>query len=127
MAGVSDTGLPNLSNRLTLRLPEAARVLGISERTLRRNLHELEGAVWRYGRTVLVSIEGLREIDRQRRRADAERARQDREREATRRAGRRFTGPGSVSDVPRPCIGRSSSEHGQKGPRTASDSERTSG
>ena len=78
-------GLPDLSNRVTLRLDEAARVLGVSEKTLRRNIHELRGAVWHLGKTVLVSVEGLREFDRQRRQAEAERERREIEREATRR------------------------------------------
>ena len=84
---MSRPALPDLANRVTLRLPEAARVLGVSERTLRRSFHELEGAVWRLGGSVLVSVEGLREIDRQRRLTEAQRARQNRERDAARRAG----------------------------------------
>ena len=82
---MSDTGLPDLSNRVTLRLAEAARVLGISERTLRRGLHELEGAVWRFGGSILISVEGLRQIDRQRRIMEAERVRQNREARGRRR------------------------------------------
>ena len=113
---MTDPGLPDLSNRLTLRLAEVARVLGVSEKTVRRHLHELEGAVWRYGETVLVSVEGLREVDRRNRRAGAERAREERERETRRRPGRGSSVPASASDAPPPCIGRSKIEPAQKGP-----------
>ena len=119
---MSDPGLPDLSNRVTLRLAEVARVLGVSERTVRRHLHELEGAVWRYGETVLVSVEGLREVDRRNRRAGAERAREERERESRRRLGSGSNAPASASDAPPPCIVRSKIEPGQKGPGRASGS-----
>ena len=117
---MSDPGLPDLSNRLTLRLAEAASVLGVSERTLRRHLHELEGAVWRYGATVLISVEGLREVDRRNRRAEAKRAREERERESRRRLGRGSNAADSAADALPPCIGRSKIERAQKGPGTAS-------
>jgi hypothetical protein len=114
--------LPDLSNRVTLRLAEAARVLGVSEKTLRRHLHEIEGAVWRYGGTVLVSVEGLREVDRRNRRAGAERAREERERESRRRLGSGSNASASAADAPPLCIGRNKIAPAQKGPGRASDS-----
>ena len=125
-ACVSDPGLIDLSNRLTLRLAEVAQVLGVSERTVRRHLHELEGAVWRYGETVLVSVEGLREVDRRNRKAGAERAREVREREARRRLGSSSNAAPSEPDGPPPCIGRSKIEPAQKRPGKAFGSAGTS-
>jgi hypothetical protein len=50
---------PDLRCRIALRIPEAAAALGCSESTLRRMLPELDGCVFKAGRTPLISIEGL--------------------------------------------------------------------
>ncbi len=50
---------PDLRGRVALRIPEAAAALGISERSLRRALPELEGCVLRVGGVVLIGVRGL--------------------------------------------------------------------
>ncbi len=60
---------PDLSTRLALRPAEAARALGISERTLRAMLPRLP--VVRSGGLVLIPVEALRDWLRERAHASA--------------------------------------------------------
>ncbi len=60
---------PDLSTRLALRPAEAARALGISERTLRAMLPRLP--VVRSGGLVLITLEALRDCLRERALASA--------------------------------------------------------
>ena len=64
---MNDTGL-GLSSRLALRPKEAAKALGISERTIRQLLPELPTV--RRGGIVLIPIEGLRDWLRDESRAE---------------------------------------------------------
>ena len=63
----------DLQNRVALRIPEAAQVLGICENTVRQILPELPH--FHIGRRVLFPTEGLREWVRER--AEAEKSRID--------------------------------------------------